>query len=275
MGEAVGSLLAQTYTHWEMLIVSDDGHDYKETLSNQNINDERLVFLSTGGNGTGPARGRNIAMASARGAVVAFLDADDSYAPDYLALTVPHVLQQGMVKTALVHRYYDDKGYKDHTIHGQHSHGKNAGASLFDYHTQINILARRDLVTFAWREDIHFAEDVVFSLQLCDKAQGFYYEPNAAYFYSLRSGSASNGQHHASSMITLKQYIRSLVAKGEIALQDNVLKHEFLDYYDRSIKLEHQYNEAKNQGEALNFSDFAHKYESAIITNHSMKTKNA
>lgn len=82
--DAVGSVLAQTLTDWE-LIVADDGstdgtREYLATLSDPRI---RVVHLEHCGR---PARVRNRAMDDARAPYIAFLDSDDWWEPEKLAV---------------------------------------------------------------------------------------------------------------------------------------------------------------------------------------------
>lgn len=81
---AVASVLAQTFTDWE-LIIADDGSDsatrgYLRTL--QDGERIRVLWLAHSGR---PAVARNAAIHKARGTHVAFLDSDDVWLPDKLA----------------------------------------------------------------------------------------------------------------------------------------------------------------------------------------------
>lgn len=51
----VTSLLTQTLTDWEAVIISDDKFDYQKFLAKNNITDKRLRFGSTGKIGSGPS----------------------------------------------------------------------------------------------------------------------------------------------------------------------------------------------------------------------------
>jgi glycosyltransferase involved in cell wall biosynthesis len=83
--QAVESVLAQTYGDWE-LIVADDGstdgtREYLEGCADERV---RPLFLGQGRNS--PCRGRNAGLRRARGDWVAFLDDDDLWLPEKLAL---------------------------------------------------------------------------------------------------------------------------------------------------------------------------------------------
>lgn len=79
---AIESVLAQTYADWDMTI-ADDGSDEKTRayLSSLRGPRTRLLQLSHTGN---PSYVRNVAIGSATGRYVAFLDSDDVWAPTKL-----------------------------------------------------------------------------------------------------------------------------------------------------------------------------------------------
>ena len=83
--EAIESMVAQTYPHWELLVVNDGStdatHDIAARFSDPRI---RLIDKTNGGESSA----RNVALKHSRGEFLAFLDADDAYLPEHLALTV-------------------------------------------------------------------------------------------------------------------------------------------------------------------------------------------
>ena len=72
---AARSVLAQTYPHWQLHIVSDDSKDYEAVLAAAGIVDPRLRFLSSGATGGGASRARNLALELIDTPYVAILDA--------------------------------------------------------------------------------------------------------------------------------------------------------------------------------------------------------
>src|SRR5271166_3221992 len=83
IGEAIDSVLAQTFRDFEYLVVDDGSTDgtIAEILSRVEIDPRlRLIEAQHGG----PARARNIAIEQAEGEFIAFLDGDDRWDPDFL-----------------------------------------------------------------------------------------------------------------------------------------------------------------------------------------------
>lgn len=78
--EAVGSVLMQTVSDLECIVVDDASPTAVELAA-----DPRLRVIHRAENG-GPAAARNSGLAEARGEFIAFLDDDDLFAPDRLSI---------------------------------------------------------------------------------------------------------------------------------------------------------------------------------------------
>ncbi|MDP4201302.1 MAG: glycosyltransferase family 2 protein [Bacteroidota bacterium] len=74
--EALDSVLAQTYTNWECIIVNDGSPDNTEEIAKTYCNkDSRFKYILKENGGLSSAR--NAGMANAKGQYIQFLDADD------------------------------------------------------------------------------------------------------------------------------------------------------------------------------------------------------
>lgn len=82
VGEAIQSVLDQTYQHFEIVVVSDASPDDTEAVVRR-FDDARLSYLVHAANRGLPAT-RNTGIRASKGEVVAFLDADDFFHPDKL-----------------------------------------------------------------------------------------------------------------------------------------------------------------------------------------------
>lgn len=84
------SVLAQTLTDWEVIVVEDHGTDDTVEIVQRYVDrDSRFRLVRTSQN-SGPSAARNIGMAVARGKWLAVLDADDSYTPERLHSMIAH-----------------------------------------------------------------------------------------------------------------------------------------------------------------------------------------
>jgi glycosyltransferase involved in cell wall biosynthesis len=83
---ALRSVFAQSFTDYEVIVVNDGSPDTAELERVVRPHLGRIVYAAQANRGPGAAR--NTALRLARGSLVAFLDADDEWEPDYLAAQV-------------------------------------------------------------------------------------------------------------------------------------------------------------------------------------------
>lgn len=80
VGQAIESVLKQTYDNWELIIVNDGSTDNSEEVINQYAQTERrLHYIKQENRGVSAARNRG--AQAAKGEFICFLDADDWLAP--------------------------------------------------------------------------------------------------------------------------------------------------------------------------------------------------
>ncbi len=96
IGETIESVLAQTYTNWEMIIVDDCSTDHTvDIVKSYKKEDDRIkLFQLEQNSGSGVARNR--AMDEAKGRFLAFLDSDDLWMPEKLSRQIPFMLDNGL-----------------------------------------------------------------------------------------------------------------------------------------------------------------------------------
>ena len=83
---AIESVIAQSYSHWELIVVDDGSTDGTTDSLRAHFTDPRIRLLATGGVGVSGAR--NAGLAEARGELIAYLDSDNTWMPEYLELMV-------------------------------------------------------------------------------------------------------------------------------------------------------------------------------------------
>jgi len=81
--EALASVFAQSFTDFEVIVVNDGSPDTPALKVALEPFRERIRYLEQG-NG-GPSAARNFGIREAHGEFVAFIDSDDTWAPEYLA----------------------------------------------------------------------------------------------------------------------------------------------------------------------------------------------
>ncbi|MBU3090135.1 glycosyltransferase family 2 protein [Clostridium gasigenes] len=88
--EAVNSVLNQTYTNYEILIINDGS---KENMDSFLLEYEEKIIYIKKENG-GPASARNLGIRKARGEYLAFLDSDDLWTSDKLEYQISEMIEK-------------------------------------------------------------------------------------------------------------------------------------------------------------------------------------
>ena len=87
LANAIDSVLAQTYTDWELLVIDDNKTESDARKATSEVmsrySDPRIRYIQNENN-IGGAAARNVGILKANGDYIAFLDDDDMYLPDRL-----------------------------------------------------------------------------------------------------------------------------------------------------------------------------------------------
>ncbi|MCS6968654.1 MAG: glycosyltransferase family 2 protein [Cytophagales bacterium] len=86
--QAIKSILCQSFTDWELIIVDDASTDKTAAIAAQWAECDKRIKLLRNAQNLGPAASRNRAVAQAQSPLLAFLDADDIAYPQKLARQV-------------------------------------------------------------------------------------------------------------------------------------------------------------------------------------------
>ncbi|MBS0290028.1 MAG: glycosyltransferase [Proteobacteria bacterium] len=87
LAETIESVLNQTYSHFELIIVDDGSTDNTQALISQ-YTDPRIIYIKQENHGRSHAR--NHALSIMKGDLIAFLDSDDLYLKNKLELQVAY-----------------------------------------------------------------------------------------------------------------------------------------------------------------------------------------
>ncbi|WP_103588448.1 glycosyltransferase family 2 protein [Campylobacter concisus] len=82
--ESIESVLAQTYSNWELIIVDDCSPDDSNKIITKYVDSDGRIKLIKLQKNSGPAVARNTAIEAASGRYIAFLDSDDVWLPNKL-----------------------------------------------------------------------------------------------------------------------------------------------------------------------------------------------
>lgn len=109
--ETIESVEAQTYSHWELLLVEDGSSDGTAAVIEEYVRqkkEERIRLIRQPSN-MGAARARNRGLQEAKGRYIAYLDADDLWAPRKLELQIGFMEEQGAAFAFTGYEFADEK----------------------------------------------------------------------------------------------------------------------------------------------------------------------
>lgn len=90
IGDAIRSVLAQTHTNYELIVIDDGSTDGTSQVA-ASFNDPRIRCIRNNGD-NGVSRARNIGLESAEGKWVFFLDSDNTWDPQMIELMLKHAV---------------------------------------------------------------------------------------------------------------------------------------------------------------------------------------
>ena len=92
---AVRSVIDQSYPHWELLVLDDGSSDATPAIVEALCREDERIRLIPNPTNMGVAKTRNRGLDLCRGQYVAFLDSDDRWHPDKLAVQMARMQQEG------------------------------------------------------------------------------------------------------------------------------------------------------------------------------------
>lgn len=109
VAQTIESVLAQTYTDWEMIIINDGSKDRSEAIAREYAaNDSRIKVFSQANGGSAAARNNGIRRAEGR--YIALLDADDLWEPFFLESQLALMAQHNATLVYGSHKRIDENG---------------------------------------------------------------------------------------------------------------------------------------------------------------------
>jgi len=199
IGETLDSVLAQTHTDFEVIVVNDGSHDTEElerSLAPYLARpDGRVRYFKQENRGAGAARNRGVM--EARGPFVAFLDADDLWEPAYLAEQLKHIEARGLDLA-----YTDALMFGDSRLAGKTYMEAAPSAGEVDFLSLIRgdcnvitsgVVARRRAVFDAglFDETLRNAQDFELWARLAHRGARLGYQRKVLVRYRVREGSLS------------------------------------------------------------------------------------
>jgi glycosyltransferase involved in cell wall biosynthesis len=117
IAQAIDSVRAQSYVDWEMLIVDDLSSDNSVKIVESYAAKDPRIQLLRSTERKGAAGSRNLAIEHAAGRYIAFLDADDLWAPEKLEKQIAFMQEENLPFTYSSYEVIDEEGERQSTFH--------------------------------------------------------------------------------------------------------------------------------------------------------------
>ena len=189
ISDSIKSIQAQTYESWELIIVDDCSIDNSIEVI-QSFNEPRIKLLQNERN-SGAAISRNYALREATGKWIAFLDSDDTWAPEKLEKQIKFMKENNYAFSFTDYRT---------CLNGQWMPYINTGPSVVDkkrmydycYFSTITVMYERKKIGLIQIANLRKNNDYAMWLQAIEKSNA-YRLPECLSFYIKHDGSVSSG----------------------------------------------------------------------------------
>ncbi|HXL57272.1 MAG TPA: glycosyltransferase [Chitinophagaceae bacterium] len=191
IAESINSVIAQTYKHWELIVIDDGSEDNTKLIINEFINKEsRIKYVYQANGKQGKARNKGIGIAN--GELIAFLDSDDIWKPKMLEKQVDLITKTGSDLVFSDIKFIDAQSNmidENHTVPDE----KFEGITGIKFFLQKNliptttVLAKKAAILkvggFKTSNELQYAEDYDLWLRILVSGARFVYnlEPLALY----------------------------------------------------------------------------------------------
>ena len=187
--KSVQSVLDQTYTNWELIIVDDCSTDNTDELLSK-IHDERIRYFRNDKN-SGAAVSRNRALREAKGQWIAFLDSDDLWIPEKLEKQISFMKKNNYAFSYTNYEEIDTEGNKTGVkVTGPR---KITKTGMFNYCWPgcLTVMFDASKIGLIQIEDIKKNNDYAMWLKICRKADCYLLAENLGEYRKGRVGSVS------------------------------------------------------------------------------------
>ncbi|MDM1044441.1 glycosyltransferase family 2 protein [Myroides sp. 1354] len=110
--ETAESVINQTYQDWEWVLVNDCSTDDSWNIMQELADRDNRIKIFTNSENLKSGKTRNFAIQQAIGRYIAFLDADDKWHVDKLAIQIPFMMQNDYYFSHTSYGYLDELGNK-------------------------------------------------------------------------------------------------------------------------------------------------------------------
>lgn len=189
IGESIQSVIAQTYPHWELLIVDDCSTDNTDAAVSQ-FRDSRIRYFKNEKN-SGAAVSRNRALREAAGEWIAFLDSDDLWMPQKLEKQISFMKENHYFFTCTGRDTIDEASRPVGEYTRSPRHVGKLGMMAYCWPGSSSVMYHAPTVGLVQIADLKKNNDYAIWLKVIQKCD-FYYLDECLESYRVRKNSISH-----------------------------------------------------------------------------------
>lgn len=191
ISETIESVLAQTYSNWELIIVDDCSTDDTDAVVRPYLADDRIRYLKNEKN-SGAAVSRNRALREARGKWIAFLDSDDLWLPEKLEKQIDFMEKYGYKFTYTDYQIQLNGSWLPYIYTGPNVVNRHKMRN-YCYFSTITVMYDREFVGLIQIVPIRKNNDYAMWLKIIEKSPCYRLDECLSY-YIKHDGSISSGK---------------------------------------------------------------------------------
>lgn len=234
VGDCISSILAQTYPHFELILVDDGSTDESGNICDRYAAQDYRIKVIHQANG-GVSRARNKGIEAATGQWICFIDSDDEVKPGWLehhALNADaDMLVQGMLETY-------PGGEKRHItvpdLYVKWEDYQTLHVREYDLYSPIKCF-KAEIIwqnNLRFIEDMHSAEDLTFVLDFMSQSDSIRFIPYEGYVYNHQN-STLTGRSYSPNLILdwhnklLAAALKTCNGNQSSTLYKSIAEHQF------------------------------------------------
>jgi glycosyltransferase involved in cell wall biosynthesis len=193
ISESIISVIKQTYTNWELLIINDGSIDKTSEIISK-FSDHRIILFEQ--KNAGVANARNIGIQNSKGCYIAFLDSDDTWLEDKLKIQTEFMILNSNIGFTYTNyfSFYDNKLIKNKQLHPFKIDKFNEKLLVFNFIASLTVMVKSNLIKEleGFDNKLHGPEDWDLWIRISQKTESFYIDKKLAIYREHNQGISKN-----------------------------------------------------------------------------------
>lgn len=203
ISQTIESVLAQTYTDWEMLIVDDCSTDGSYEIALEYASKDSRIKVFRNEQNSGAAISRNRAIEESKGEYLAFLDSDDLWMPEKLEKQIAFMCENNCDFSFTEYEHIDEENHSLLKIARTIKHLTYTKMMMHCWPGCLTVVYKQDLKNKIYANNIKKNNDHALFLRVLKKCHNAMGMEELLAKYRIRKGSISSKKNEI-----IKYYIR-------------------------------------------------------------------